>query len=1156
MKLVVFTLGNQGFLCMGGVFMAQSKRILGISLTVFLIFTICFSNTYHLVDAATAGWKKNQKGWWYCYQDGSYPANKWASIGGKWYHFDQKGYMETGWIKVNGKWYYLNSNGSMATGWVKSGGKWYYMNSSGAMATGWVKSGGKWYYMNSSGAMVTGFVTVGGKTYYMNSSGAMVTGKQTIGGKEYFFDSSGAMVTETKNYCLNKTEITLGTGESFKLVLKDATAKEVVWKSSDQSIAGVEGGVVNGNQPGSCFVTATYKNKEYKCKVNIIDFEFSYYGMHLEPGEDFLLSATPKGPGVSYTWSSSDENIATVDATGLIHATPGLGGSCDIRVGFETVNGISYKGVTIYVSSFEDLYKTDMTTDNSYKKAKNPEEREAYDGMELDLTLLSSGIEKVSDRYYEHPGDMDTISLGDFNYFFLSDTWANRVIIFRVPHNIIFNGADVSDYIYCVLGQQDTVSSKAGYDLSGLNWPVGVAATVTKEGKVKIFVADAKNDRILVWNDLPEEGDNGAAADFSIMQMIDSADYSYGENAAFINANESKIAWPWDLWTDGERLVCTSTQSGFVLIWEDNLPTAEDKYPDRIIKTGGTPRTITCNDNILLLGDHNITKADGSQLPALRVFNDYKALSYEENLSKIDNDKVLFLYAEDPGDFIYTDNNSGQPSGLYLTTDMTTKNGNVLPEGTLILHEAGALTVWKDGKIDDENDRPDYYIGGSQIDCDDYYYFIGGDICSIVQDDKGNLFSLGINAGKIVGFSNGAFPDEPAAVSESVISQMDGDTFVYNGAYYWNNREIGVVEKHCIEDPNICIGASNCDEKVADTLYKYQNCKTVSDGEHLLVVDDYNSTVCLWKDIPDENDAKPDMRLFFAKSVEDASFVKDGQSTGLIISERERLYYWKDINNLFGGEWPDAYYNKKIGSVVFSYIKSIDYCDGYLYIAQNDRLYIYQGIPAKDSEPKATVQLSFKGAAGRDVSYYGPDIHAIKCDDGNTYISIASTNDSAAIISLADALDNTANENAKVIEGCHIRTVAELQNGIRRYEDTYRSFNGVSDVIVTKEGKVIACDGGFGRIVIWNSIDDAVSELYDETKKSVVIIGHGTNIYDSYDVLLSDPTNDFFNIAYDVKAIQSKDTFYNAHYIDYDGTYLWVGDYKFSGGVKRFTIDL
>lgn len=59
-------------------------------------------------------WKKNENGWWFSYEDGGYPINRWESIGGKWYFFNDKGYMATGWIPYNGKLYYCNpSDGAM-----------------------------------------------------------------------------------------------------------------------------------------------------------------------------------------------------------------------------------------------------------------------------------------------------------------------------------------------------------------------------------------------------------------------------------------------------------------------------------------------------------------------------------------------------------------------------------------------------------------------------------------------------------------------------------------------------------------------------------------------------------------------------------------------------------------------------------------------------------------------------------------------------------------------------------------------------------------------------------------------------------------------------------------------------------------------------------
>ena len=61
----------------------------------------------------SAGWLKDNKGWWYRYPDGNYPKNKWDMIGGKWYFFNGEGYMCTGWINWNGAYYYCGSDGAM-----------------------------------------------------------------------------------------------------------------------------------------------------------------------------------------------------------------------------------------------------------------------------------------------------------------------------------------------------------------------------------------------------------------------------------------------------------------------------------------------------------------------------------------------------------------------------------------------------------------------------------------------------------------------------------------------------------------------------------------------------------------------------------------------------------------------------------------------------------------------------------------------------------------------------------------------------------------------------------------------------------------------------------------------------------------------------------
>ena len=166
-------------------------------------------------DEAKAGaWVNDAVGWWYRYEDGTYPASTSVQIGGATYRFDARGYMVTGWVReagqwffhqasgaqasgwrqVEGTWYYLDpATGAMATGWVFVNGTWYYLSPSGAMATGWVRDGSAWYYLTPSGGMAIGWLHEGDSWYYLGSSGAMATGTQQVDGTTYTFGPDGRL---------------------------------------------------------------------------------------------------------------------------------------------------------------------------------------------------------------------------------------------------------------------------------------------------------------------------------------------------------------------------------------------------------------------------------------------------------------------------------------------------------------------------------------------------------------------------------------------------------------------------------------------------------------------------------------------------------------------------------------------------------------------------------------------------------------------------------------------------------------------------------------------------------------------------------------------------------------------------------------------------
>ena len=141
----------------------------------------------------SGSWILNATGWWYAYDDGSWPSNGIYDIDGTKYAFDASGYMVTGWYLNQDGWYYFNGSGAMVTGWQLVGGTWYYLDGANAEHPGLMVSGGwnlinnAWYYMNGSGGMMSEWLLLGNTWYYLGGDGAMKTGWQQIGASWYYF---------------------------------------------------------------------------------------------------------------------------------------------------------------------------------------------------------------------------------------------------------------------------------------------------------------------------------------------------------------------------------------------------------------------------------------------------------------------------------------------------------------------------------------------------------------------------------------------------------------------------------------------------------------------------------------------------------------------------------------------------------------------------------------------------------------------------------------------------------------------------------------------------------------------------------------------------------------------------------------------------------
>ena len=123
------------------------------------------------------------------------------------------------------------------------------------------------------------------------------------------------------------------TGETSR----EDVSSQCTWKSSDEKIAKVSNGVIEGISEGTTEITATYKERSATVSVSVgEDVEISIGDnicivqkdniKNIEKGKKLQLdiegveSLTNAVKNEDVTWSSSDEKIATVDKSGLVTA--------------------------------------------------------------------------------------------------------------------------------------------------------------------------------------------------------------------------------------------------------------------------------------------------------------------------------------------------------------------------------------------------------------------------------------------------------------------------------------------------------------------------------------------------------------------------------------------------------------------------------------------------------------------------------------------------------------------------------------------------------------------------------------------------------------------------------------------------------------------
>jgi len=630
------------------------------------------------------------------------------------------------------------------------------------------------------------------------------------------------------------------------------------------------------------------------------------------------------------------------------------------------------------------------TTGSNYKTVSTSKPSGWFKtGQEADIMLSGFGFNNAGGSLiFNHPGGITT----DGTHLILADRNNNRVLIW----NSLPEGNVEPDI---VLGQPDFRSNNPGSGLDNFNWPVSVAT----DGQ-HIFVADTYNHRILIWNNFPTE--NGQPADISLQ----------GSETPGPDEQYANIGWPWAVWTNGEKLVVTSTHGSTILIW-NNIPSENDQSPDITIQSDdfGTPRSIGSDGTNLIIGDHN-------------AFHQDRGNFFWKTFPKQNNQKYDFFMKNAPKE------GKDIKPGEIMWGPTFTEDGKVI-----LLSDK--LYIWNRFP-ENENDAPDISIGSSGSMGYDFWSTQGGDGSGIAYAN-GKLYISLCNGNKVVGYNS--LPTEPD------------------------------------QKPDFVIGAPDIYTNTLETEFIISNPMPATNGESLFVSSDFDKKLYVWKELPDEEGARPD---FVYSNLEE---MWDNALNGnvLVLAGKQIVYIWKTLP--LNEEMPDLILRNKIGSVSFKSLKGVAIDDRYFYLADEEanKIYVWEGIPDENSEPSFSIDIE------------GP----LRLSSNGKYLAALSGPENTVFVFEVDKLPDVTHHV--------LQKVFNLPQGVFIYENS-----------------LFVADTNNNIVHIWNNIEDAI-----DGKTADIILGEKSLIPQI-----------------------GKDKLFWPAGLAFDGSYLWVGEFKFSERLLRFSV--
>jgi hypothetical protein len=325
-------------------------------------------------------------------------------------------------------------------------------------------------------------------------------------------------------------------------------------------------------------------------------------------------------------------------------------------------------------------------------------------------------------------------------------------------------------------------------------------------------------------------------------------------------------------------------------------------------------------------------------------------------------------------------------------------------------------------------------------------------------------------------YRNGDGPDAVVASGRLYVCNYNGNTVLG-----WNSLP---TRDH--EPPDFAIGSDHPEQDPWAENYFIQNPVVATDGKSLFVSSDFDRKMFVWRSLPDESGAKPDLVFHLPEGPWDSEL--HGQT--LALAGRNTVYVWRKLP--LDGEPPDLTLAGRIGSVRLEELTGVAFDDRYFYLAdrRSETISVWDGIPTSEQEPRFTLAMRSPGRLTSDGQYL-----AAAPFEGQTF------------------------------QWWRVGELGQRAEAIPFGRPG--QFNLPSECLMAG-GRVFVANRSFNRVDVWNRIDDA---------------------------LAGGPADAMLGAAdgNDRKPAIGRNRLFMPGSLAFDGSRLWVGEFKFSARIVRFS---